>query len=168
MEVGGIFHGVYLGLILLDYLYIAYVDFRKHYIEDLAVLIGIVLTVVYTVIFRPINETWMAIYWGFIGFAIHYVIYKIAMWYYREEAFGFGDVLLMASLGCFLTDKYFGYLLVEIMVSGIFGVIVMILKKGNIHYELPLAPLYVVSLGAFFAIGAPDVFELFWKAACML
>ena len=60
---------------------------------------GIIMHLIFT------TNVMDALYGGLIGFTLYYAIYYIAKWIYKKEAFGFGDVLFMASIGLFLGFK---------------------------------------------------------------
>lgn len=59
-------------------------------------MIGFLMNLLYTANLKD------AILGGLIGFCLYFAIYFISKLVYKREAFGFGDVLYIASIGMFL------------------------------------------------------------------
>ena len=88
---------------------IAYLDYKEQYIYDLDVGIAGIITIAYA---ANSATLYSSVIGGICGFAIGYVIYAVAKMVYGEEAFGFGDVLLLGVLGK-LVDKGNTILVIE-------------------------------------------------------
>ena len=90
-------------MIVLDVLFfgvlleIAYVDYKTRYIYDLHLIAALLVAVVR--LFFADGDWIDALGGAAMGFALGYLMYKLAYLYYKEEAFGFGDVLLLGVLG---------------------------------------------------------------------
>ena len=81
--------------------------------------------------------------WGLaVGFGAYLLIYLGARLYYKKEAFGFGDVLLMGSIGLTLGLRR---TLVAALLSFIIAVLAIVVlrtfgKKLNLKEEIPFGP----------------------------
>ncbi len=79
---------------------------------------------------------------GFVSFMIYFLIYVISRAYYKREAFGFGDVILMGSIGLHLGVR--NGLLVAVLsfyIALVFIIIMKIVgKKMKRQTEIPFGP----------------------------
>lgn len=79
---------------------VAWVDYYTLTVVDLTVYGLAGWAVLYHLIMKtPISDK---IIGGFIGFLFYLIIYITSKAYYKKEAFGFGDVLLMGAVGVYL------------------------------------------------------------------
>lgn len=93
-------------------------------------------------------RTW---YWPLLGavtgFAFYGLIYLLSKFYYKEEAFGSGDVLLMAACGVVLLPTWtvlagFG----AFFVAGAFLLVLKLLKKEvRAATKIPFGPFIAIS-----------------------
>lgn len=86
---------------------------------------------------------------GLLGFGLYFVLYTVAKWYYKQEAFGFGDVILMGAIGfaigldlTFLTAMLAFYL-------ALIGIIILKIVGRSITGKLVLAFGPYICLSAF-------------------
>ena len=133
------------------------IDLRTKYIYDLHLIIAVI--VIFIGLWdKPMLDHFIG---AGLGFAIGYLIYKIAYMVYNMEAFGFGDVLLFAVLGF-----YFGWVqflhffgVVNIMVA-VIGIVFLLVTLGQYrNFEIPLAPVYVLGLYCYKLMGSPDLYQ---------
>lgn len=95
----GLYHLVFwMGLLVVgwvDYLTLSIVDFTVYALGLWAFLFRLFL----------IGNSVEGLIGGLVGFGLFLGIYLGAKWVYKKEAFGFGDVLLMGSVGIYLGFK---------------------------------------------------------------
>lgn len=91
------------------------------------------------------------------GFVLYYIIYIVVKGIYKQEAFGFGDVLLLSSIGIVLgAQKVVLAGLLMFYVTWIPIAFVMIKEKSlNLKMQIALAP----------SICAASLLVLFWGDA---
>ena len=149
---------VYLCFIAAIFLKIAYVDFKEQYIYDFDLLV--VTTPI--LMFNVCYSTWKsALLGGVIGFLIGYVIFAVSYYVYKEEAFGFGDVLLLGVIGLFFGfPTFLDYFAITIMVAGIFALVLILYDINNRKMTLPLAPVFIVGMGGYVLLGYPSVVDV--------
>ncbi len=80
-----------------------------------------------------------------IGYFCYFLIYWVSKFYYKKEAFGFGDVMLMGAIGFFLSYENFNttfYMLFSPFYIGFILVVFQMIKEKNIKLkaEIPFAP----------------------------
>ncbi len=82
------------------------------------------------------------------GFLIYFVIYVVAKAIYKKEAFGFGDVMLMAASGVFLGFKYTVLAAVLSFYTALIaiGIMKLIGKKIKVSEEIPFGPYICISV----------------------
>ena len=144
---------VFIGVSLL---FMAIVDLKSRYIYDIHILVTGFL-----ICLRLLgSEALPHIYGAFCGFLIGYLMYKGAYWYYKEEAFGFGDVLLLMLLGFYFGWPLFiHFFAVCYMLIGLVILIPILFRPKLLKTSVPMAPFYI--LGAFYYkyLGTPDCIE---------
>lgn len=149
---------VYYGLMAVIYLYIAFMDWKEQLIDDRVILGSLVVIAGWNIYTGNIIGCLLG---ALAGAGLNLALYWITRLIYGEEAYGGGDVTLMASLGAFLgIDMYWKYLIVTFC---LFFLYVPFLLMGI--RSMPLAPHYVLSLAAFmyFKVG-----ERFYEYGAML
>lgn len=78
----------------------ALIDFDYMIISDAVLLIfGLIGAVCVILVKMPL---WDHLFGALAGFGVYFIVYAVAKLIYKREAFGFGDVLLMCTLGVFL------------------------------------------------------------------
>ena len=139
------------GLILLlaiVMLKIAYVDFKEQYIYDIDIGIATIITIAHSLCTSNLDAS---IFGGVYGFVIGYVIYAVAKMVYGEEAFGFGDVLLLGVLGIFFGYPMFlHYFANTIMITGFIATCFLIYDSSAAKMAVPMAPIFIA--GAFLQV----------------
>lgn len=148
-----IWFDVFIGVSLL---LMAIVDLKSRYIYDIHIFITGFL-----ICLRLLgSEVLPHIYGAFCGFLIGYLMYKGAYWYYKEEAFGFGDVLLLMLLGLYFGWPLFiHYFAVCYMLIGLVIVVPLIIKPSLLKSSVPMAPFYIFGAFAYKFLGSPDCLE---------
>lgn len=103
---------------------------------------------------------------GLFGFMIYFIIYLASKAYYKREAFGFGDVILMGSIGFHLGIS--NGLLVAFLsfyIALVFIIIMRIIgKKMKRQTELPFGP-YMCIAGIIVSIYGEKLISLYIKLA---
>lgn len=149
---------VFIALIMII---IAIVDWRHKYIYTVHLVIAFAL-----VMLHHLGLDYSSYFLGAaVGFLIGYAIYKIALWYYKEEAFGFGDVLLLGVLGFYFGwPSFINYFAVTYLVLGWLAIFSLIFTSWNDikKTSLPMAPIYVSGAFLFKAWGCPTLLEAYY------
>lgn len=160
-------------MIVLDVLFfgvlleIAYVDYKTRYIYDLHLIVALLVAAVR--LFFADGDWIDALGGAAMGFALGYLMYKLAYLYYKEEAFGFGDVLLLGVLGF-----YYGLLgflscfCITYLILGVFIILPVILKPSLLQLSVPMAPVYVGGALVYKFIGEPGLLEFLFYVRTFL
>lgn len=124
---------------------IAFLDHKSHFIYHWMLLISVIIN---TIVAITNNFGIITIVLSFlIGFISYLVIYGLALLFYKREAFGFGDVLLMGSLGLLLGVR--GTLIASILTFYLAIAVIIILfvtkKKIDKKTEIAFAPFMILS-----------------------
>ena len=117
-----IIYYLYIAVTSLLLIKIAYIDLKTQYIyiSDLS-LFAVVIAFYKIYIGDMLSSAFAAAAAGIFG----YVIYKISYLIYQEEAFGLGDVFLLAILGCFWSWPLFlHFIYFFFLLAGIIGLLV--------------------------------------------
>lgn len=148
---------VFIGVSLL---LMAIVDLKSRYIYDIHIFVTGFL-----ICLRLLgSDALLHIYGACCGFLIGYIMYKGALWYYKEEAFGFGDVLLLMLLGLYFGWPLFiHYFVICYLLIGLVIVIPIILKPSLLKASVPMAPFYIFGAFAYKFMGSPDCIEFVGK-----
>ncbi len=151
----------YYFLISIIFLKISYIDFKEKFIYDIDLILAAAIITIYNLITAQIIPMVLG---AAVGFFIGYVIYTAAMLIYHEEAFGFGDVLLMAVLGMFLKWPFFIHCFsISIIFTGFFCILFLIINPKFKNSSIPLAPILIFWLPIFYIVGKPTVFQIIAK-----
>ncbi|OJV66869.1 MAG: hypothetical protein BGO41_05495 [Clostridiales bacterium 38-18] len=139
---------------------IAFLDHRSHSIYHWMLLVSFVINLV---IGFTYNYAIPTMFVGFgIGFLLYLAIYVIALISYKREVFGFGDVMLMGSLGLLLGIK--GTLITSILTFyvAILGIAILYLRNRNINKktEVAFAP-YMILSAILVALFEHQIIELY-------
>ncbi len=141
-------------------LIIGYIDQKFHFIYHFTLVISIILNLV-TSIYLHFNivELFLG---AVVGICIYGLIYCVAYFYYKREVFGFGDVMLMGSLGLLLGIK--GTLITSILTFyvAILGIAILYLRNRNINKktEVAFAP-YMILSAILVALFEHQIIELY-------
>ena len=119
-------------------------------------MIGFLMNLLYTANLKD------AILGGLIGFCLYFAIYFISKLVYKREAFGFGDVLYIASIGMFLG---FSMTILASMLTfyvALFGIIIVKLIGKMIRFksEIAFAPFISISAGIVLYLGQ-DIMQMY-------
>ena len=139
--------------------WISYRDYREHsiYDADLLKLAGIAL-ISQVLTGRPVS----ALLGSIVGLFIGLLVYYPSFWIYKEEAFGFGDVLLLGVLGLVLgLPTFIYYFIYSIFLLGFMAATILVLKPEWHQLQLPLAPGFSLCLPIYLGLGSPTLEELY-------
>ncbi len=149
-------------LLFLVLLLIAVIDLRTKYIYDFHLLIAVVITFIGN-LSKPILMQFLG---AAVGFTIGYAIYRIAFWWYKQEAFGFGDVLLLGVLGFYFGwPDFLSYFAVVNMGAGILAIIVILVYRKALYMQVPMAPVFIFGAYIFKWFDCPDLYQVFAMAS---
>lgn len=132
-------------LLLILTLLIMKIDFKKLYIPNILNFLFLV-----GVVFYKGNEIENSV----IGAGIYplplIILYGYISDLLKKEVIGFGDIKLMISIGYLLGytdfyDLYFFYFL-AFLLGGIYGVILLIIRKENREVQMPFSPFLILAL----------------------
>lgn len=146
--------------IAVSLLAMALIDLKSRYIYDVHVVItGLLICV------RLLGSDYFSHFLGAgAGFLVGFFMYKAAFYYYREEAFGFGDVLLLMLLGLYFGwPSFLHYFAVSYMLIGFVIVVPVILRPKLLKASVPMAPFYIFCAFAYKFMGSPDCLEFVGK-----
>lgn len=125
---------------------VGFIDFDTMAIYDIVLVVFSSIILIILFLYKGL-EIRHNIFAAFIGFAIYYTIYFVAKIIYKQEVFGFGDVLLNTSIGLVL-----GYpkIIIASFLSffiGLFFIIILALigKKIQLKQEIPFGPYMCIS-----------------------
>lgn len=134
---------------------VTFIDIEHQYIYD--VFQWILLALAVCALFADWNGIvwWHRLIGGGVGFAFFFIFYGVAYLIYKQEAMGFGDVLLAGVCGLFLGWKNF---IVSVIVASLVGSVTLLVlrakRKDDKKTEYPFAP--VIALGAAVALFFGD------------
>lgn len=151
----GVMEIVYLLITLAIFLKIAYIDYKEHYIYDLDIAFVAIVILAYNLYFSNLKCTCIG---GAVGFAIGYAIYAASYFVYKQEAFGFGDVLLLGVLGLYFGfPTFLHYFAITIMATGLIAVILIIYDSKYRKLEVPMAPIFTLGAISYVLLGYPSI-----------
>ena len=146
---------IYLFITSLIFLKIAYVDYKEHYIYDLDIAFAIAVILAYNLYLSNLKDACIG---GVIGFVIGYAIYAASYYVYKEEAFGFGDVLLLGVLGLFFGfPTFLHYFAVTIMATGVVAAFLILYDRKYRKLEIPMAPIFILGAVSYVLLGYPSI-----------
>ena len=150
---------LYFFAVSLIFLKIGYTDFKEKYIYDRDLLLAAVIIMLHSIYNAQLINSLIG---ALAGFLIGYIIYAAAMLVYHEEAFGFGDVLLLSVLGMLLNWPVFiHYFCISIILTGFFFILVLLVNPNLRNLSIPFAPILIFWLPVFLTAGKPTIFKLF-------
>lgn len=103
---------------------------------------------------------------GMVCFLIYFMIYLVSRAYYKREAFGFGDVILMGSIGLHLgLSKGILVAFLSFYIALLFIIIMRIVGKNlNRQTELPFGP-YMCLAGVLVSIFGDRIIQFYLRVA---
>lgn len=140
---------------------IAYLDYKEQYIYDLDIGIAGIITIAYA---ANSATLYSSVIGGICGFTVGYVIYATAKMVYGEEAFGFGDVLLLGVLGIFFGyPMFYHYFANTIMITGFIAMCFLLYDSSAAKMAVPMAPIFIA--GAFLQVWNeyPTVYDFLFN-----
>lgn len=142
---------------------VALIDFETKTIIDLMIYFGaLILLGTKLLTGATLGEQLLG---GALGFGTYALIYLIAKWIYKREAFGYGDVLFNGAIGVYLGVQMtllsslltFYVALVVIILSKVIGKIV------NSKHEIAFAP-YMAIAAFIVSIWGQDILRAYLQA----
>lgn len=148
-------------LIAIIMIIIAVIDWREKYIYTIHLLIAFAL-----VGFHHLAQDYTYyLLGGFIAFFIGYAMYYTAFAYYKEEVFGWGDVLLLGILGFYFGwptfIHYFSITYLSVGLSSLCSLIFIPWNKLR-KINMPMAPIYVAGAFIFKFWGCPTLLNAYY------
>lgn len=143
--------------IAVSLLIMALIDLKTRYIYDFHIIFtGFLICI------KLIGSNYIYHFYGaMLGFIIGYLMYKAAYLYYSQEAFGFGDVLLLMLLGLYFGWPLFiHYFAVCYMLIGLVIILPIFFKPSILKAEVPMGPFYIFGAFAFKYMGSPSCIDL--------
>lgn len=141
------------------------IDYRFELIADESHIIIAIAGVIN--IFFNLNNWYDYLIGAVIGGGSFYLLGLLALWIYKKEGMGFGDVKLMAALGLFFGIK--NILVITILsfaLAAVISVILMILRLKKIDSYIPFGPFIVIATIGVMFFG-PDKFINVYYTFCM-
>ena len=135
---------------------IAIVDLKHKYIYT----VHLIIVFVFSILHHLGHDYLLYFIGGIVGFSIGYLIYKIAYWYYKDEAFGFGDVLLLGVLGFYFGwPTFIHYFSITYLLVGLLSLCSLIFISWSKlrTITMPMAPVYVAGAFIFKFWGCPTL-----------
>ena len=119
-------------------------------------MIGFIMNLLYTADLKD------AIFGGLIGFCIYFAIYFISKLIYKREAFGFGDVLYIASIGMFLGFSMTILTSFLTFYVALIGIIMVKLMGKIVQFksEIAFAPFISIATGIVLYLGK-DIMQMY-------
>ena len=119
---------LFFGIVMVILLKIAWIDFKEKYIYDLDILIATGIITFYNIYKGDFLDS---VFGGITGFLIGFLIFGMAYIIYEEEAFGFGDVLLLCVIGQYLGSYLFiSYFVITTIFFGMVALCAVLVKPG--------------------------------------
>ena len=135
---------------------IAIVDLKHKYIYT----VHLIIVFVFSILHHLGHDYLPYLIGGIVGFLIGYLIYKVAYWYYKTEAFGFGDVLLLGVLGFYFGwPSFIHYFSITYLLVGLLSLCSLIFISWSKlrTITMPMAPVYVAGAFIFKFWGCPTL-----------
>lgn len=150
---------VFLSFIFLMFFRISVIDWCEHAIYDRDIVLTMFFVALYKVFYGDFFSSLYGLSMGLIvGLLIFSVVYKI----YGFEAFGQGDVILLAALGFFLDMSFLHYFAFAMMLGGFLGVLILLLsRKHAADIELAYAPVLLVWLPLYYYFNKPSLWDIY-------
>ena len=141
------------------------IDYRYQLIADESHIIIAIVAVIN--IFFNLNNWYDYLIGAIIGGGSFYLLGLLALWIYKKEGMGFGDVKLMAALGLLFGFK--NILVITILsfaIGAVISILLMIFKIKKIDSYIPFGPFIVIAaiLVMFFDT---DIFISAYYSLCM-
>lgn len=130
-----------------------FIDYWTQDIIPIYIYGAMIITGVIYIYFK--EDLWEHLFNSILVFLGYYVLYILARWYYKEEAFGFGDVLLIFGIGFFIPKDFlvlslllpFYLALIHLVVLRIMG------HKLDRSLKVPFGPYIGVSAIILYFVG---------------
>lgn len=144
--------------IIASMIVIAITDLRHKYIYDWHLIASACFIIVQLICANApiLNHLLGAI----TGFLLGYIIYKLSFYIYKEEAFGYGDVLLLALLGLYLSIDHFpSFIVMMCFIVSLMSALYLsdISWKTLRTISIPLAPVFILSVFIYRLLDCPTI-----------
>ena len=150
---------LFLSFIFLMFFRISVIDWREHAIYDRDIAFTMVFIALYKIFYGDFFSSLYGFAMGLIvGLLIFSVVYKV----YGFEAFGQGDVILLAAVGFFLDMSFLHYFALSMMLGGILGVLMLLLSRKHAEdIELAYAPVLLIWIPLYFYFNKPSLWGIY-------
>lgn len=154
-------YSIYLYAIVLFALVIVFnIDSKYRLIPDEAHIVIVACSIVN--LFFNLNMWWSYLAGAVVGGLIFWLLGLLALLIFRKEGMGFGDVKLMAALGLFFGLKNILVVtLVSFVFGAVFGVIFLIIKRGQSDGYIPFGPFIVIGAVILMFVPANDIINIY-------
>lgn len=153
---------MYWVILSLVFIKIAVIDWREHSIYDKDIALTTVLIAGYNIYAGNILDTLLG---GLLGLVTGAIIFLAARWYFKHEAFGQGDVLLLVTLGLFFGKYFIDFFAISTCISG-FLILPLITLYPALHKkEIPMAPIYITWSFILCGAGYPSFYDMYVQFA---
>lgn len=172
-----ILNTTYYFYIIAIFIAVALIDLKTFFIPDKLVLPAIIISFIYQFfsIFNPQKITHIkdgaadifTLAYNILSAFIIFLFFFALYFFSRGRAMGLGDAKLGLLIGLFLPIPLnIGALMIAFVIGGIFGIILLALKKADRKTLVPFGPFMV--LGAILALFFPEfitnIFPFFWTS----
>lgn len=141
------------------------IDYRFELIADESHII--IATVAVINIFLNLGNWYSYLIGAVIGGGSFYLLGLLALWIYKKEGMGFGDVKLMAALGLLFGIKNILVIIVlSFALAALISILLMIFRLKKIDSYIPFGPFIVIATIAVMLFGT-DVFINAYYTFCM-
>lgn len=151
---------VYYTFIVFFFSKILLLDYIEYSIYDRDILISLMIIFSYNLYIGNLFPCIIGL--GF-GAAVGLLQYIFGYLIYNSEAYGSGDVLLLAVIGAFLgSTNFIGYFFFVHLLLGLVLLIALLINPSCKNKAIPLAPFYVIGIPIFLLAGNPTYWDIFY------
>ena len=143
--------------IIASMIVIAITDLRHKYIYDWHLIASTCFIIVQLICANApiLNHLLGAI----TGFLLGYIIYKLSFYIYKDEAFGYGDVLLLALLGLYFGTNIYSYIVATCCIISLLAALYLTDMSWNsiCNISIPLAPVFITTAFLYELLNEPTI-----------
>ena len=152
---------IFLGILILLYIIIFFIDLRHFIIPDSLNLAVIILALIKNVLPSFNTSLTQDMLESFLGMGIGYICIWLIIYLYKLikgiEGMGLGDAKLMAGVGClFGWQSILPVLFVAAILGLLYAIPFLFNKKKNLQSQIPFGPFIIIATISYFFFG--DIF----------
>lgn len=146
--------------IMMFFVKISIIDWQEHAIYDKDIFITGIFILLYKGLYGNLLN---ALVGGLTALLLGVLIFAVVYKFYGFEAFGQGDVLLLAILGLFFEDSFLNYFALATMINGIAVPCTMLFfnQRFNTSIEIAYAPIILAWIPLYYHLGFPSTLDLY-------